>query len=127
MSGTLNGGARSRGALLRRMLIAWLALPQAWAADAPAATPTDVPKIFVGANLAQGEKTYNELKCAACHAERMMGSTSAMYTRPDRKVHNAMELRGFTQMCVTQLNHSLFPEEVTDIAAYLNKAYYHFK
>ncbi|OIQ73484.1 green heme protein [mine drainage metagenome] len=86
-----------------------------------------VPELFRGANAAQGEKFYTEMKCAACHAERMMGSTSAMYTRPDRKVHNARELRGFTQMCVTRLNRSLFPEEVTDIAAYLNQTYYHFK
>ncbi len=126
MHGTLIWAERCRSAALGIALTALLALPQAWAADAPAAA-SEVPKIFVGANVAQGEKAYNELKCAACHAERMMGSASAMYTRPDRKVHNATELRGFTQMCVTQLNHSLFPEEVTDIAAYLNKAYYHFK
>lgn len=86
-----------------------------------------VPPIFVGANVAQGQKYYTDLKCAACHAERMMGSTSAMYTRPDRKVHNPKQLMAFTQMCVTQLNHDLFPEEVKDIAAYLNQTYYKFK
>ena len=92
----------------------------AWAADS-------VPPAFVGANVAQGQKYYTDLKCAACHAERMMGSTSAMYTRPDRKVHNPKQLLAFTQMCVTQLNHDLFPEEVKDIAAYLNQTYYKFK
>ncbi len=82
---------------------------------------------FQGANLVKGQQAYTDLKCAACHAERMMGSTSAMYTRPDRKVHNPRQLLAFTQMCVTQLNHDLFPEEVKDIAAYLNQTYYKFK
>ena len=86
-----------------------------------------VPPQFQGANLVQGQKYYADLKCAACHAERMMGSASAMYTRPDRKVHNPQQLLAFTQMCVTQLNNDLFPEEIKDIAAYLNQTYYKFK
>ncbi|MGC9161925.1 MAG: c-type cytochrome [Thiomonas sp.] len=95
------------------------------ASMAQAADP--MPQEFQGANLAKGQQLYTELKCAACHAERMMGSTSAMYTRADRKVHNPKQLLAFTQMCVTQLNHDLFPEEVKDIAAYLNQTYYKFK
>lgn len=86
-----------------------------------------LPPEFAGADLVKGQKFYTELKCAACHAERMMGSTSAIYTRSDRKVHNPKQLLAFTQMCVTQLNHDLFPEEVKDIAAYLNQTYYKFK
>ena len=85
------------------------------------------PHEFQGANMVKGQQYYTDLKCAACHAERMMGSASAMYTRPDRKVHNPKQLLAFTQMCVTQLNHDLFPEEVKDIAAYLNQTYYKFK
>ncbi|CAZ86806.1 putative Cytochrome c [Thiomonas arsenitoxydans] len=103
--------------LLAVLGAAW---PLAQAAEA-------VPPQFVGANVAQGQKYYDNLKCAACHAQRMMGSSSAMYTRADRKVHNPQQLMAFTQMCVTQLNHDLFPEEVKDIAAYLNQTYYKFK
>ncbi len=103
------------------MLLGMLALPSmVHAADA-------LPHEFQGANLVKGQQYYTDLKCAACHAERMMGSTSAMYTRADRKVHNPKQLLAFTQMCVTQLNHDLFPEEVRDIAAYLNHTYYKFK
>jgi cytochrome c2 len=86
-----------------------------------------LPAEFAGADVAKGQQFYTQLKCAACHAERMMGSTSAIYTRSDRKVHNPKQLLAFTQMCVTQLNHDLFPEEVKDIAAYLNQTYYKFK
>jgi len=82
---------------------------------------------FQGADVAKGQQFYTELKCAACHAQRMMGQAAAMYTRSDRKVHNPKQLLAFTQMCVTQLNHELFPDEVKDIAAYLNQTYYHFK
>ncbi len=99
-----------------------LTLPQARAAGEIG----QASKVLVGANVAQGEMHYNQLKCAARHAERMMGSSTAMFTRPDRKVRSAAELLGFTQMCVSWLNHSLFPDEVRDIAAYLNEVYYHF-
>jgi len=90
-------------------------------------TTSPAATLFANADPVRGGKFYAELRCVACHAERMMGSASAMYTRPDRKVRTPTELRDFTQRCVTQLNHTLFPEEVTDIAAYLNKTYYHFK
>ena len=95
-----------------------VSLPQARAAGEIG----EASKVFAGANVAQGEMHYNELKCAACHAQRMMGSSTAMFTRPDRKVRSAAELLGFTQMCASRLNHSLFPDEVRDIAAYLNEA-----
>lgn len=98
-----------------------------WSSTIVARAAEPVPTQFQGANLIQGQKEYTDLKCAACHAERMMGSTSAMYTRPDRKVHNPKQLLAFTQMCVTQLNKELFPDEVKDIAAYLNQTYYKFK
>ncbi|MDD4887799.1 MAG: cytochrome c [Thiomonas sp.] len=114
----------STGALLGLLGLAGLpglpGLPLARAADT-------APHEFQGANRVKGQQYYTDLKCAACHAERMMGSASAMYTRPDRKVHNPKQLLAFTQMCVTQLNHDLFPEEVKDIAAYLNQTYYKFK
>lgn len=93
------------------------------AADAGAAVATGP---FQGADPARGRALYTEMKCAACHAERMMGQASAMYTRSDRKVHDASQLNTFTQGCVTRLSHDLFPEEVRDIAAYLNQTYYHF-
>ena len=120
-----------RGKPATRMVPVWPALGIAFAASlscAQAAGPAaTAAQLFAGADPARGERLYTELRCAACHAERMMGSASAMYTRTDRKVHAPAALRGFTQMCVTQLGHSLFPEEVTDIAAYLNQAHYHFK
>ncbi len=107
-----------------RLACATAALMGALGAPAAGAAETDP---FHGANVVQGQKFYTDLKCAACHAERMMGQASAMYTRADRKVHNPKQLLAFTQMCVTQLNHDLFPEEVKDIAAYLNQTYYKFK
>jgi len=36
-------------------------------------------------------------------------------------------LRGMVEQCNTTLNLSLFPEEVTAIAAVLNQTHYHFK
>ncbi|WP_298289999.1 cytochrome c [Thiomonas sp.] len=110
---TVHGGA----------FAALLTLGSAALAAAPGAEPAE----FHGVNVARGQQFYTELQCASCHAQRMMGQAAAMYTRSDRKVHNARQLLAFTQMCVTQLNHELFPDEVRDIAAYLNQTYYHFK
>ena len=113
------------------MMPVWLPLGIAFAATMPCAQATGpaatAAQLFAGADPSRGERLYAELRCAACHAERMMGSASAMYTRIDRKVRTPAALRGFTQMCVTQLGQNLFPEEVTDIAVYLNQAHYHFK
>jgi hypothetical protein len=36
-------------------------------------------------------------------------------------------LRGMVEQCNTELNMGLFPEEVTAIAAVLNRDYYRFK
>ncbi|CUA94014.1 c-type cytochrome [Thiomonas bhubaneswarensis] len=119
------GAPRALGKCGLATVMALAAWHPAQAADT--AAPHALPPLLAGANVAQGQKFYTDLKCAACHAERMMGSTSAMYTRPDLKVHNPKQLLAFTQMCVTQLNHDLFPEEVKDIAAYLNQTYYKFK
>lgn len=111
-----------------RLHLAGVLFALAWAGPAAAAgvgaALTTGP--FRGADPARGEALYTEMKCAACHAERMMGQASAMYTRSDRKVHDASQLNTFTQGCVTRLNRDLFPEEVRDIAAYLNQTYYHF-
>ncbi len=126
----MQAGQRRCKPTIRKVPV-WLPLGVAFAATMSCAQATDsattAAQLFAGANPARGEQLYAELRCAACHAERMMGSASAMYTRIDRKVRTPAALRGFTQMCVTQLGQNLFPEEVTDIAVYLNQAHYHFK
>ncbi|WP_300654732.1 hypothetical protein [Hydrogenophaga sp.] len=82
--------------------------------------------IFKGADLALGAKLIAENRCATCHASKVGGDGSAIY-RPKGRIHNAGLLRGMVENCSTQLNLQLFPEEVTAIAAVLNRDHYRFK
>ena len=80
-------------------------------------------EIFKGADLALGEKLIAEHKCTQCHISKVGGDGSAMY-KPKGKFNNAGLLRGMVEMCNTQMNLGLFPEEV---AAVINRDHYKFK
>ncbi len=83
------------------------------------------PAVFHGADLKQGEQLIAEHKCAACHAQKAGGDGSAIY-RPQGRISNAAFLRGMVEQCNTELNLGMFPEEVTSVAAVLNRDHYHF-
>ena len=83
-------------------------------------------EIFKGADLALGEKLIAEHKCTQCHISKVGGDGSAMY-KPKGKFNNAGLLRGMVEMCNTQMNLGLFPEEVTAVAAVINRDHYKFK
>jgi len=90
------------------------------------ATRAQGAEIFKDANLALGEKLIAEHKCVACHASKVGGDGSAMY-KPLGKINTAGLLRGMVEMCNTSMNLGLFPEEVSDVAAVLNRDHYKFK
>ena len=81
---------------------------------------------FAGADLALGEKLIRENGCAQCHARQVGGDGSAIY-RPTGRINTPSALRGMVEMCSTQLNLQLFPEEVDAIAAVLHRDPYRFK
>lgn len=85
-----------------------------------------VPEIFRGADLALGERLLKESKCTQCHIGKVGGDGSAIY-RPQGRINTPAKLRGMVEYCSTELKLSLFPEEVTAIAAVLQRDYYHFK
>jgi hypothetical protein len=83
-------------------------------------------EIYKEADLALGEKLIAEHKCAQCHVSKVGGDGSKMY-KPLGRINNAGLLRGMVEMCNTQMNLGLFPEEVTAVAAVLNRDHYKFK
>ena len=85
-----------------------------------------VPALYEGADLALGEKLIADNKCTACHQRRVGGDGSARY-RPGERVTTLGALRGMVEACNMQLNLGLFPEEVTSIAAVLNRDHYRLK
>ena len=88
-------------------------------------TPT-AASIFQGADLVLGERLLAEHNCAACHSRKVGGDGSAIY-RPQGRINTPGFLRGMVEQCNMELKLSLFPEEVTSIAAVLNRDHYKFK
>ena len=85
-----------------------------------------MPEIFRQADLKQGERLLAENGCTACHAKKVGGDGSGIY-RPTGRVNSPGLLRGMVEQCNLNLNLGLFPEDVTDIAAVLNRDFYRFK
>lgn len=78
-------------------------------------------------NLAHGKKIDQE-KCYACHAQKTgFGNGDMIYTRADSKVKDLPKLKSMVAMCNTELRLDLFPEDESDVTAYLNKQFYKFK
>lgn len=91
-----------------------------------AALAQAVPALYAGADLQQGEKLMAEHKCAACHVKKVGGDGSAIY-KPQGRINTLGLLRGMVEQCNTELNLGLFPDEVTSIAAVLNRDHYRLK
>lgn len=87
---------------------------------------SQVPPIFKEADFRLGEKLIAEHKCAACHIQKVGGNGSAIY-KPLGRINTAGYLRGMVDQCNTEMNLGIFPDEVTSIAAVLNRDYYKFK
>ena len=84
------------------------------------------PAICQGADLKVGAQLIAEHQCAACHTRRVGGDGSAIY-KPAGRINTPAYLRGMVEQCNTELNLGMFPEEVTAVAAVLNRDHYKFK
>jgi len=91
----------------------------------PASAPASEPEIYRGADLALGRQLIAQHRCAECHARKFGSNGDAVY-RPKGRVNTAGLLRGMVEQCNTELNLGLFPEEVTAVAAVLNREHYRF-
>ena len=63
---------------------------------------------------------YTDANCVTCH-------DSAFFQREDRKVTTYAKLEAFIEGCNTNLDVGWFPEDVSDVTAYMNREYYHFE
>jgi hypothetical protein len=99
-----------------------------WLLDgSPAAAQqaTWVPEIFREADLPLGERLIRENKCSECHIRNVGGDGLSLYN-PKGRISTPGALRGMVDYCSTQLNLGFFPEEVTAIAAVLQRDHYRF-
>lgn len=107
-------------------LITTLTAALGFAAAAMAQTASvPVPEIFRDADIALGEKLIRDSKCTECHTRKVGGDGTAIY-KPTGRINNPGALRGMVDYCSTELNLGLFPEEVTAIAAVLQRDHYRF-
>jgi hypothetical protein len=83
-------------------------------------------QLFKDADLKLGQQMVAEHRCSECHIRRVGGDGSALY-RPMGRINTPGLLRGMVEQCNTELNLGLFPEEVTAVAAVLNRDHYRFK
>ena len=83
------------------------------------------PAIFKGADLKLGAELIQTHRCAECHTRRVGGDGSDIYN-PRGRINSPGFLRGMVEQCNSQLNLGLFPEEVTAVAAVLNRDHYKF-
>ena len=81
---------------------------------------------FPNGNAQSGQKLFDQLKCNRCHAAMLGGDGSAMFTRADRKVHNAAELVEQMRFCSGNVGANLTPQDEQHLGAYLNR-YYNLK
>lgn len=90
------------------------------------AQPQTAAVLFKDADLALGARLIGEHRCAECHQRKVGGDGSAIF-RPKGRINTPGFLRGMVEQCNTELNLGLFPEEVTAVAAVLNRDHYRFK
>lgn len=90
-----------------------------------------VSPLLIAADAENGAELYHEvevdatiqgefragLNCESCH-------NPAIYTREDRRVTSWGKLESMVERCNTNLDVGWFPEDVTDVATYLNETYY---
>ncbi|MFN9744028.1 MAG: hypothetical protein ACK57B_00075 [Betaproteobacteria bacterium] len=77
------------------------------------------------ADLKLGAKLIQEHACTACHARKVGGDGSAIY-RPKGRIGTPSALLSMVEMCSTELNLGLFPEDVMAVAAVLQRDHYRF-
>lgn len=87
--------------------------------------------LMAGTALAEPDEkqvqALHDKACLACHARMYGGDGSKMYTREGRMLSDRTELQQRVASCSAQMNAGWFPEEEEEVAALLNRRYYHFR
>ncbi|HLP99462.1 MAG TPA: c-type cytochrome [Sideroxyarcus sp.] len=82
---------------------------------------------FAKGNAENGKKLFAKYDCNSCHQGKVGGDGNAIFTRPDRIVTSADVLTDRLVVCSGAIGKALTEQEKLDLAAHLNKNFYHFK
>ena len=105
-------------------LLVWALSSPAVAQLAPAASAGGL-HTYPDADLALGTRLIAEHRCTACHVGKVGGTGAAIY-RPAGRINTPSALLTMVERCNTELNLGLFPEDVTAVAAVLQRDHYRF-
>jgi hypothetical protein len=75
----------------------------------------------------EAAKPLHEKACQSCHMRMYGGDGSKMYSRDGRMLSNKLELLQRVAACNAMVSAGWFPEDEGNVAAWLNKQYYHFE
>jgi uncharacterized membrane protein len=109
----------------RQRAAALLVSTAAMLLGAPATADPSTPSIFQEADLALGATLLQQHRCSECHSRKVGGDGSRIYN-PAGRISTPAALRGMVDRCSTELSLQLFPDEVTAVAAVLNRDHYRF-
>ena len=78
--------------------------------------------VFINVSAADIEngKALHDANCKRCHQE-------SIYTRENSLIHSYTELRERISQCELSAELTWFDEEIDDVTAYLNQAFYKFE
>ena len=82
---------------------------------------------FANGDAGNGKKLFAKYDCNSCHKGKVGGDGNAIFTRPDRIVTSADVLIDRLVVCSGAIGKELTEQEKLDLAAHLNKTFYHFK
>jgi hypothetical protein len=82
---------------------------------------------FEKGNAETGMQLVEKYDCNSCHKGKVGGDGNAIYTRPNRIVTSADILIDRMEQCSGAIGKQLTEQEKLDLAAHLNKTYYHFE
>jgi len=101
----------------RAVLLALLICPPAYAADAD-----NGEQLYqsVAVEMSVNGLTFKDANCETCHSNQV-------YQRENRIIKSYPSLVAMVERCNTNLDAGWFPDDVEDVAAYLNRTYYHFE
>lgn len=66
-----------------------------------------------------GKRLFEASRCMECHS-------ADRFTRPEREVSNLVELESQVRTCDMRLSTNWFDDQILDVVAWLNQAYYKF-
>ena len=78
---------------------------------------------FPEGNPQAGKALFDKYKCNSCHAAMLGGDGSAIFTRANRKVHNAGDLIDQITICSGNVGANLSAQETQHLGSYLNQYY----